>query len=134
MVGLVELLKNLFVGEEVFLLELIFDCVFFGVDEVVYVKVGFLSVIVKGEVSCDLISKEKVVELLGNMYGGYNIVMLVELLDDVVFVFLVVKELKYILLMFDVFYDVEEKYKVGNEFVIDVIKFWVEGEWFILCL
>lgn len=37
------------------------------------------------------------------------------------------------LFMFDVYYDVEEKYKVGNEYVIDIIKLWVEGEWFMLC-
>lgn len=130
---MVDLLKNLLVGEGDFFLELLLECVLFGVDEVVYVKVGFLSVIVKGEDSCEFIFKEKVVELLGNMYGGYNIVILVELFDDKVFVLLVVKELKYIFLMFDVYYDVEEKYKVGNEYVIDIIKFWVEGEWFMLC-
>lgn len=51
---------------------------------------GFLSVIVKGEDSCDFILREKVVELFGNMYGGYNIVILVELFDEDIFVLLVV--------------------------------------------
>ncbi len=37
------------------------------------IKAGFLSAIAKGEDSCELISKEKAVELLGNMHGGYNI-------------------------------------------------------------
>ena len=80
--GLVELLKNPPAGEEEVLLELISERVPPGVDEAAYVKAGFLSAIVKGEVSCDLISKEKAVELLGNMHGGYNIATLVELLDD----------------------------------------------------
>lgn len=67
MVVFVELLKNLFVGEEEFLLDLLINCVFLGVDEVVYVKVGFLVVIVKGEVKFFLLILEKVIELLGIM-------------------------------------------------------------------
>lgn len=67
MVVFVELLKNLFVGEEEFLLDLLINCVFSGVDEVVYVKVGFLVVIVKGEVKFFLLILEKVIELLGIM-------------------------------------------------------------------
>ena len=75
--GLVELLKNPPAGEEEVLLKLISERVPPGVDEAAYVKAGFLSAIVKGEVSCGLISKEKAVELLGNMRGGYNITTLV---------------------------------------------------------
>lgn len=48
------------------------------------------------------------------MQGGYNIVILVELLDDIELVNIVVEQLKYILLMFDVFYDVVECVKKGN--------------------
>ena len=107
--GLVELLKNPPAGEEEVLLELISERVPPGVDEAAYVKAGFLSAIVKGEVSCDLISKEKAVELLGNMHGGYNIATLVELLDDAALAPLAAKELKHTLLMFDAFHDVEEK-------------------------
>merc|ERR1712146_79923 len=110
--------------------ELISERVPPGVDEAAYVKAGFLSAIVKGEVSCDLISKEKAVELLGNMHGGYNIATLVELLDDTALAPLAAKELKHTLLMFDAFHDVEEKHKAGNEFATDIIKSWAEGEWF----
>lgn len=42
---------------------------------------------------------------------------MVFLFDDEKFVFIVVKVLFYMLLMFDVFYDVEEKVKVGNVYV-----------------
>jgi aconitate hydratase 2/2-methylisocitrate dehydratase len=128
--GLVELLKNPPAGEEEFLLELISERVPPGVDEAAYVKAGFLSAIVKGEVSCDLISKEKAVELLGNMHGGYNIATLVELLDDAALAPLAAKELKHTLLMFDAFHDVEEKHKAGNELATDIIKSWAEAEWF----
>ena len=128
--GLVELLKNPPAGEEAFLLALISDRVPPGVDEAAYVKAGFLSAIVKGEVSCDLISKEKAVELLGNMHGGYNIATLVELLDDAELAALAAKELKHTLLMFDAYHDVEEKHKAGNAFATEVIQSWAEGEWF----
>lgn len=134
MVVFVELLKNLFVGEEEFLLDLLINCVFSGVDEVVYVKVGFLVVIVKGEVKFFLLISEKVIELLGIMQGGYNIYLLIDVLDDVKLVFIVVKVFFYMLLMFDNFYDVEEKVKVGNEYVKQVMQFWVDVEWFLNCL
>lgn len=67
MVVFVELLKNSFAGEEEFLLDLLINRVFLGVDEVVYVKVGFLVVIAKGEVKFFLLISEKVIELLGIM-------------------------------------------------------------------
>ena len=109
--GLVELIKNPPEGEADNLLELLSERVPPGVDEAAYVKAGFLSAIVKGEDSCSLISKEKAIELLGNMHGGYNIVTLVELLDDESLAPLAAKELKHTLLMFDAYHDVEEKHK-----------------------
>ncbi len=128
--GLVDLLKNPPAGEEEFLLELLSERVPPGVDEAAYVKAGFLSAIAKGEDSCELISKEKAVELLGNMHGGYNIATLVELLDDEALAPLAAKELKHTLLMFDAYHDVEEKHKAGNEHATNIIKSWAEGEWF----
>ena len=80
--GLVELLKNPPAGEEAFLVDLITNRVPAGVDEAAYVKAGFLSAIAKGEAKSPLISKQRAVELLGTMQGGYNIATLVELLDD----------------------------------------------------
>ena len=108
--SLVELLKNPPQGEGEFLLELLSERVPPGVDEAAYVKAGFLSAIAKGEDSCDLISREKAVELLGNMHGGYNIATLVELLDEDTLAPLAAKELKHTLLMFDAYHDVEEKH------------------------
>ncbi|WP_137165877.1 bifunctional aconitate hydratase 2/2-methylisocitrate dehydratase [Salinimonas lutimaris] len=128
--GLVELLKNPPAGEEEFLLELISDRVPPGVDEAAYVKAGFLSAVVKGEDESPLISREKGVELLGNMHGGYNIATLIELLDVDALAPLAAKELKHTLLMFDAYHDVEEKHKAGNKFATEVIESWAEGEWF----
>lgn len=80
--GLVELLKNPPAGEEEFLVDLITNRVPAGVDEAAYVKAGFLSALAKGETSSPLLSKQRAVELLGTMQGGYNISTLVELLDS----------------------------------------------------
>ncbi|WP_018982787.1 bifunctional aconitate hydratase 2/2-methylisocitrate dehydratase [Salinimonas chungwhensis] len=128
--SLIELLKNPPAGEEEFLLTLISERVPPGVDEAAYVKAGFLSAIAKGEETCPLIGREKSVELLGNMQGGYNIVTLIELLDDDKLAPLAVKELKHTLLMFDAFHDVEEKHKAGNKFATEVIESWANAEWF----
>ena len=116
--GLIELLKNPPAGEEAFLVELIADRVPPGVDEAAYVKAGFLTAIIKDEATSPLISKDAAVQLLGNMHGGYNIVTLVELLDNADLAELAAEELKHTLLMFDAFHDVEEKHRAGNEYLM----------------
>ncbi|HET8816864.1 MAG TPA: aconitate hydratase B, partial [Pseudidiomarina sp.] len=127
---LVELLKNPPAGEEDFLVELLAERVPPGVDEAAYVKAGFLAAIVKGEAQSPVISKEAAVKLLGNMHGGYNIVTLVELLDDADLAPLAAKELKHTLLMFDAFHDVEEKMNAGNAIAKEVVESWANAEWF----
>ncbi|WP_281648462.1 bifunctional aconitate hydratase 2/2-methylisocitrate dehydratase [Parendozoicomonas sp. Alg238-R29] len=128
--SLVELLKNPPAGEEDFLLNLLENRIPPGVDEAAYVKAGFLSAIVAGEVSSPLVSKEEAVALLGNMHGGYNITTLVELLDDKNLSELAAAELKDTLLMFDAFHDVEEKARAGNANAQAVLKSWADAEWF----
>ncbi|MBB3063227.1 bifunctional aconitate hydratase 2/2-methylisocitrate dehydratase [Microbulbifer rhizosphaerae] len=128
--GLVELLKNPPAGEEQELVELLTHRVPPGVDEAAYVKAGFLSAIVKGEAQSPLIDREHATKLLGQMLGGYNIVTLVELLDDKDLGELAAEQLKGTLLMFDAFHDVEEKAKAGNAYAKAVIESWAEGEWF----
>jgi aconitate hydratase 2/2-methylisocitrate dehydratase len=127
---LVELVKNPPQGEEAFLLELLSERVPPGVDEAAYVKAGFLSAIVNGEVVCNLIDKQTAVKLLGNMHGGYNIETLIALLDDEELAGLAAEELKHTILMFDSFHDVEEKHKAGNKLATDIIHSWAEAEWF----
>ncbi len=130
--GLIELLKNPPAGEEAFLVELIADRVPPGVDEAAYVKAGFLTAIIKDEATSPLISKDAAVQLLGNMHGGYNIVTLVELLDNADLAELAAEELKHTLLMFDAFHDVEEKHRAGNAYATEVMHSWAEAEWFTL--
>lgn len=80
--ALIELLKAPPAGEEEFILDLITNRVPPGVDEAAYVKAGFLTAIAKGEATSPLIDKIHAVKLLGTMQGGYNIVSMVELLDN----------------------------------------------------
>ncbi|MGD1466608.1 bifunctional aconitate hydratase 2/2-methylisocitrate dehydratase [Vibrio harveyi] len=128
--GLVELLKNPPQGEEAFILDLLENRIPPGVDEAAYVKAGFLTAVAKGEVESPLVSREKATELLGTMQGGYNIAPLVEFLEDDLLAPIAVKALSHTLLMFDAFYDVEEKAKAGNAFAKQVLQSWADAEWF----
>ncbi|MBC8381622.1 MAG: bifunctional aconitate hydratase 2/2-methylisocitrate dehydratase [SAR92 clade bacterium] len=128
--GLVDLLKNPPKGEEKFLLDLIANRVPPGVDEAAYVKAGFLSAIVNGDVSSPLIDRSAAVTLLGNMHGGYNVATLVSLLDDAELSSQAAKELKNTLLVFDAFHDVAEMADSGNTDAKAVMQSWADAEWF----
>ncbi len=129
--GLIELLKNPPAGEEEFLLDLLVNRVPPGVDEAAYVKAGFLSAIAKGEATSPLLDKQRAVELLGTMQGGYNIATMVELLDNEELAAAAAKELKHTLLMFDAFHDVADRAKKGNSQAKAVLESWAAAEWFI---
>ena len=129
--GLVELLKSPPQGEEEYLLNLLENRIPPGVDEAAYVKAGFLTAITKGTVSSPIVSREKAAQLLGTMQGGYNIEPLIALLDDADLGPIAVKALSHTLLMFDAFYDVEEKAKAGNAFAKQVMQSWADAEWFL---
>ncbi len=128
--ALVELLKNPPLGEEVFLIDLLENRIPPGVDEAAYVKAGFLSAIASGEVVSPIVHPEHAVKLLGTMQGGYNIEALITQLDNEILAPLAVTALSHTLLMFDSFYDVEEKAKAGNAFAQQVIQSWADAQWF----
>ena len=127
---LIELVKSPIAGEEAFILDLFINRVPPGVDDAAYIKAGFLAAIAQGEVNSPLISKAYAVELLGTMLGGYNIAPMIALLDDETLAPIAVKGLSHTLLMFDAFYDVEEKAKAGNKFAQQVIESWANAQWF----
>tara|TARA_R100001369_G_scaffold72437_1_gene100517 strand:+ start:27779 stop:30382 length:2604 start_codon:yes stop_codon:yes gene_type:complete len=129
--SLVELLKTPPAGEEEFILDLITNRVPPGVDEAAYVKAGFLTAIAKGQASSPLIDKIHAVKLLGTMQGGYNIVSMVELLDNEELAREAGEQLKHTLLMFDAFHDVESRAKNGNSVAKEVIQSWADAEWFL---
>lgn len=128
--GLVDLLKNPPVGEEGFLLDLLENRIPPGVDQAAYVKAGFLAAIVRGETSSPLLSKQKAIELLGEMQGGYNVQPLIDALDDKELAVYAGEALKHTLLVFDAFNDITERADAGNEIAKEVIQSWADAEWF----
>ena len=128
--GLVELLKSPPKGEDEFLLDLFTQRVPPGVDKAAYVKASFLTALVKGQAKSPLIDRKKAVEILGTMLGGYNVLTLVELLDDAELGALAATQLKKTLLVFDAFHDVEEKAKAGSANAKSVMQSWADAEWF----
>ena len=128
---LIELLKNPPAGEEEFLMDLLINRVPAGVDQAAYVKAAFLAAIVKGEAQSPLINKQKAVEILGTMQGGYNVMPLVEALDDAEVASEAAEALKKTLLVFDAFNDVTEKAEAGNQKAKEVVESWANAEWFL---
>ncbi len=131
MAALVESLKNPPQGEEDTLLDLLINRVPPGVDEAAYVKAGFLAAVAKGETTSPLVTPEKAVELLGTMQGGYNIHPLIDALDSDTLAPGAAKALSHTLLMFDNFYDVEEKAHAGNEHAKKILQSWADAEWYL---
>ena len=129
--ALVELLKNPPQGEETFLIDLLENRIPPGVDEAAYVKAGFLSAIASAEATSPIVTPEHAVKLLGTMQGGYNIESLIAQLDNAALAPLAVEALSHTLLMFDAFYDVEEKAKTGNTFAQQVLQSWADAQWFL---
>jgi len=128
---LVELLKKPPADLSDFLVDLLANRIPPGVDDATYVKANFLNDVVKGAATSSLVSKAKALELLGTMQGGYNVAPLVDSLD-------LEKELSDIavaglcktLLMFDAFYDVEDKMNAGNAQAKRVMESWANADWF----
>jgi aconitate hydratase 2 / 2-methylisocitrate dehydratase len=127
---LIELLKNPPPGKAEFLLNLIAYRVPAGVDDAAKVKASYLAAVAHGTENCAVISRQKAVELLGTMLGGYNIGPLVDLLDDAKVGGIAADGLKKTLLMFDQFHDVKEKADKGNANAKAVLKSWADAEWF----
>ncbi|AGH81902.1 bifunctional aconitate hydratase 2/2-methylisocitrate dehydratase [Psychromonas sp. CNPT3] len=128
--ALVELLKNPPQGEEDFLIDLLENRIPPGVDEGAYVKAGFLSALAAKEIVSPIVSAEHALKLLGTMQGGYNIEALIAQLDNEKLAPISVHALTHTLLMFDAFYDVEEKAKAGNIFAQQVMQAWADALWF----
>ncbi|MDX1738307.1 MAG: aconitate hydratase B, partial [Alphaproteobacteria bacterium] len=127
---LVELLQNPPAGEEDYLLDLLAHRVPAGVDDAARIKAGFLAQVAKGEVDCKLITRVRAAELLGTMLGGYNIEPMIALIDDAEVGETIAEGLKKTLLVFDYFFDVNEKAKAGSVNAKAVVESWANAEWF----
>ena len=127
--ALVELIKNPAGQNTDELMDLLVHRVPPGVDQAAYVKAAFLADVAKGQVACELISREYAVELLGTMLGGYNIAPLIDCLDDEVTAPAAVKALSHTLLIYDAFHDVADKAK-SNQYAQQIMQSWADAEWF----
>jgi len=117
-------------GEDSGLVELLTHRVPAGVDDAALVKAAFLAAVAKGEKGSPLVSRALATELLGTMLGGYNVMPLIDLLDDAEVGAVAGEGLKGTLLMFDYMNDVVAKMKAGNAVAADVVRSWAEAEWF----
>jgi aconitate hydratase 2/2-methylisocitrate dehydratase len=128
----IDLLKNPPKGEEKTLVDLITYRVPAGVDDAAKVKASYLAAVAHGTEKCALISRQQATHLLGTMLGGYNISPMIDLLGDADAAVAqeAAKGLKFTLLMFDQFHDVQEKAEQGNAHAKSVLQSWADAEWF----
>ncbi|ABB23440.1 MAG: aconitate hydratase B [Pelodictyon luteolum] len=128
---LVELLKASAPQEKEYLLELFTEHVSPGVDDAALEKAAFLDAIVKGEVSCSVISALAAVGILGTMLGGYNVKPMIDALSssDSAVAAEAAAMLKKTLLVYDSF-DVVVGLAKTNRYAAEVLESWANGEWF----
>ncbi len=128
----VALLKDIPAGKANELLLILSDRINPGVDPAAQVKANFLIGITKGTDSCDVISKEHAITLLGSMIGGFNLQGLVDLVDegDATLAPLAATELKNLVLSVNIFDNIKALSDKGNKFAAEIIESWSEGEWF----
>lgn len=126
---LVELLRTPPAGEEALLVELLENRIPAGVDQAAYVKAAYLADVAKGNAASPLVTCVRAVQLLGTMLGGYNVPVLVDLLDGDL-ASEAARALSHTILIFDAFHDVEEKARSGNVAAKAVLQSWADAEWF----
>ena len=117
-------------GEAKFYLDLLTHRVPAGVDEAAYVKASFLTAIALKKTSSPLLSPEDATALLGTMQGGYNILSLIDLLENESLGGKAADALRYTILLFESFHDVEAKSKAGNPHAQRVMDSWAAADWF----
>ena len=126
-----ELLEKAQKSESKYLLDLLKNRVPPGVDEAAYVKASWLTAIAENEKTCEFISPENAIEILGTMIGGYNVNSLVEILkkEDPILSKAAAKVLKKIILVYDAANDIFEL-SSKNIYAKKVIESWANAEWF----
>jgi len=129
----IDLIKNpAFSCEAAFLIKLLTENIAPGVDPSAYVKASFLAAIAKNEVNTPFITPKLAIELLGSMLGGYNVPILIELLDESHdLAEAAAKQLSHTLLLFYAYHDVIAKAKKGNPYARQVVEAWANAEWFL---
>jgi aconitate hydratase 2 / 2-methylisocitrate dehydratase len=128
----VALLQDIPAGKGDALLDLLTNRINPGVDPAAHVKAGFLVGVVKGEFSCDVISKVDAVNLLSTMVGGFNLQGLIDALQntDDALVAAAAKGLKNMVLTVNCFDEVNALATSGNAAAKEVVESWANAEWF----
>jgi aconitate hydratase 2 / 2-methylisocitrate dehydratase len=125
---LIKELKNPYDNEGAFLLYQFKYRISPGVDNISRLKAKFLyNIAIKNEHS-PLIDANEATKILGTMQGGYSCEALIRLLDTDQ-VKNASQELKNMILLFDNFYRVEEKYKKGNIYAKNILESWANMDW-----
>jgi len=129
---LVELLKQVPIIDEDYLMDLFLNRINPGVDEAAYVKAAFLNDIIQGKAFSPAISPKRAVQILGTMIGGYNVKPLIDALShkDEEIAQEAANALKNILLVYDAFNDIVELAKT-NKYAKQVLESWANAEWFL---
>jgi aconitate hydratase 2 / 2-methylisocitrate dehydratase len=119
-------------GEEAALIAYLSQRVPPGVDPAAYHKAAFLSAIAQNTLQTPLLTAQAAIQLLGTMLGGYNVAVLVALLDaeDPSIAEAAQKALTHTVLLFDAYHDVLEKHRLGNPFATQLLQAWAEASWF----
>ncbi len=101
-----------------------------GVDDTTLLKATFLNNICSDKIKSPIINKVQAIKILGTMQGGYNVDILINLLDDEQYGIYACNELSNLILVFDSYYKVEEKAKSGNIYAVKTIENWANATWF----
>jgi aconitate hydratase 2/2-methylisocitrate dehydratase len=101
-----------------------------GVDETSKIKAEFLNNIINDREKCEIINKNKAINILGTMQGGYSIEILCNLLKTQ-HAEKASQEIKNNILIFDYFNLIENFYKEGNIHAYNILNSWANGEWFL---
>ncbi|APB32394.1 bifunctional aconitate hydratase 2/2-methylisocitrate dehydratase [Gloeomargarita lithophora Alchichica-D10] len=102
-----------------------------GVDQAAYVKAGFLGELAQGSLTSPQISPVQAVQMLGQMVGGYNVPLLIKLLQsaDKIIQQTAQSALSQITLVYDAFNDIWHLAR-SNSYAQGVISAWAEATWF----
>ena len=100
-----------------------------GVDPAAKIKALFLSDIISGKAHSPLIDQTRAVQILGTMGGGYNIDILIGLLDEPALSSEAFQALSSAILVFDGVHRVHEKAK-ANPWAEKLLHAWAEAVWF----
>ncbi len=100
-----------------------------GVSPSAEIKAAFLDDVIKGKLESPFITKQKAIEILSTMMGGYNIQPLIDTLSDEKLASYAVTALSGLIFVYDAFDDVLELSKT-NKYAKAVVESWANAEWF----